>query len=85
MFGKTPVLSMIGQNPDATARQILDAIIDGLNRFRRGVQLEDDVTLLVVKIGPLPNAATRPRELKSFGSAQSADSCCHTANVLSQV
>ena len=56
MFGKTPVLNLIRQNRDATARQILDAIIDGLNRFRRGVELEDDVTLLVVKIGPLSNA-----------------------------
>ena len=56
MFGKTPVLNLIRQNRDATARQILDAIIDGLNRFRRGVDLEDDVTLLVVKIGPLSNA-----------------------------
>jgi sigma-B regulation protein RsbU (phosphoserine phosphatase) len=57
MFGKTPVLNLIRQNLEATARQNLDAIIDGLNRFRPGVELEDDVTLLVVRIGPLPNAA----------------------------
>jgi sigma-B regulation protein RsbU (phosphoserine phosphatase) len=52
MFGKTPVLNLIRQHRDGTARQILEAIIEGLNRFRRGVELEDDVTLLVIKIGP---------------------------------
>ncbi len=57
MFGKTPVLNLIRQNREATAREILDAIIDGLDRFRRGVELEDDVTLLVIKIGPLTNDA----------------------------
>ncbi len=57
MFGKTPVLNLIRQNRDATARQILDAIIEGLERFRRGVELEDDVTLLVIKIEPSSNGA----------------------------
>ncbi len=52
MFGKTPVLNLIRQNREATAHEILDAIIEGLDRFRRGVELEDDVTLLVIKIGP---------------------------------
>ncbi len=57
MFGKTPVLNLIRQNRDATAQQIRDAIIEGLDRFRRGVDLEDDVTLLVIKIEPTPNGA----------------------------
>jgi sigma-B regulation protein RsbU (phosphoserine phosphatase) len=61
MFGKTPVLNLIRQNREASAREILDAIIEGLDRFRRGVELEDDVTLLVIKIGPLANDAV-PRE-----------------------
>jgi serine phosphatase RsbU (regulator of sigma subunit) len=51
MFGKSPVLNLIRQHRQATAREIMDAIIEGLNRFRRGVELEDDVTLLVIKIG----------------------------------
>jgi serine phosphatase RsbU (regulator of sigma subunit) len=59
MFGKTPVLNMIRQNRDGSAHQILEAIIEGLDRFRRGVELEDDVTLLVIKIGSsLKDAAT---------------------------
>ncbi len=57
MFGKTPVLNLIRQHRESTAREILDAIIDGLDRFRRGVELEDDVTLLVIKIGPLADDA----------------------------
>ncbi len=57
MFGKTPVLNLIRQNRDATAQQIRDAIIEGLDRFRRGVDLEDDVTLLVIKIEPTPKGA----------------------------
>lgn len=60
MFGKTPVLNLIRQNREASAREILDAIIEGLDRFRRGVELEDDVTLLVIKIGPLANDAVPP-------------------------
>lgn len=54
MFGKSPVLSLIRQHRQNTAREIMEAIIEGLNRFRRGVELEDDVTLLVVKIGAPP-------------------------------
>ncbi|MBL0715608.1 MAG: SpoIIE family protein phosphatase [Desulfosarcina sp.] len=52
MFSKTPVLNLIRRNREGTAHQILEAIIEGLDRFRRGVELEDDVTLLVIKIGP---------------------------------
>ena len=58
MFGKTPVLNLIRQNREGSARQILEAIIEGLDRFRRGVELEDDVTLLVIKIEPSSNGTT---------------------------
>jgi sigma-B regulation protein RsbU (phosphoserine phosphatase) len=58
MFGKTPVLNLIRQNREGSARQILEAIIEGLDRFRRGVELEDDVTILVIKIEPSSNGTT---------------------------
>jgi hypothetical protein len=36
---------------DAEANALLDVIIDSLDHFRDGFKLQDDVTLIVVKIG----------------------------------
>ena len=53
MFGKQPMLDVIRQQRQNSAREILDAVIDALNRFRGNVELEDDVTLLVAKVVPM--------------------------------
>jgi serine phosphatase RsbU (regulator of sigma subunit)/uncharacterized membrane protein affecting hemolysin expression len=50
MYGKEPVLDTIRKNKNGTAEQILEAIIADLNRFRKGLDLQDDVTLIVIKI-----------------------------------
>jgi sigma-B regulation protein RsbU (phosphoserine phosphatase) len=50
LFGKTPIKEIIRQNAAASADEILNAILTALNRFRQGLELEDDVTLVVLKI-----------------------------------
>jgi serine phosphatase RsbU (regulator of sigma subunit) len=54
MFGKDPMHAIIRANHGGSARDILDAVITALDQHRQGLQLQDDVTLLVVKIGPTP-------------------------------
>jgi sigma-B regulation protein RsbU (phosphoserine phosphatase) len=51
MFGKEANCRLIRENADADAEALLDVIIDSLDHFREGFSLQDDVTLIVVKIG----------------------------------
>ena len=51
MFGKEAISRIIRENADVEASALLDAIIDALDHFRDGFNLQDDVTLIVVKIG----------------------------------
>jgi len=50
MFGNEPVYNIIRENASSSANVILDAIFESLNRFVEGTKLEDDITLVVVKI-----------------------------------
>jgi serine phosphatase RsbU (regulator of sigma subunit) len=50
LFGKAPIKEIIRQNAAASADEILNAILTALTRFRQGLEPEDDVTLVVVKI-----------------------------------
>jgi len=50
MYGKEPVLNTIRKNKNGTAEEILEAIIADLNHFRKGLDLQDDITLIVIKI-----------------------------------
>ena len=50
MFGKDPIFEIIRQNSNASANEIMQAVISALNRFRGGLTPEDDVTLMVIKI-----------------------------------
>jgi sigma-B regulation protein RsbU (phosphoserine phosphatase) len=50
MFGKEPVYRIIRENAASSANDILDAIFQSLNRFVEGTKLEDDITLVVIKI-----------------------------------
>ncbi len=49
-FGKEPIKEIIRQNAASSANQILHEILKALSRFRQGLELEDDVTLVVIKI-----------------------------------
>ncbi len=50
MFGKDAIVNVVRQNKYADAKQLLNAVFDDLKRFRREVELEDDITLVVIKI-----------------------------------
>jgi sigma-B regulation protein RsbU (phosphoserine phosphatase) len=49
MFGKEPIYEIIRQNPDLSAKEIVDAIFSELTRFQGDVKQEDDITLVVIK------------------------------------
>jgi sigma-B regulation protein RsbU (phosphoserine phosphatase) len=49
-FGKKALLEIIRQHASASAQQIVSAIISAVNRFRKDVIAEDDVTLVVIKV-----------------------------------
>ncbi len=51
MFGKNPIFEIIRHNAKARVEDIMKAIISALNRFRGDLSPEDDVTLMVIKIG----------------------------------
>ena len=57
MFGKQPLLDVIRERRDRSARNILDAAVEALNRFRGNHELEDDVTLLVAKVVSMDSAS----------------------------
>jgi sigma-B regulation protein RsbU (phosphoserine phosphatase) len=49
-FGKESLLEIIRQHASAGAQEIVSAILSGVNRFRKDVITEDDVTLVVIKV-----------------------------------
>jgi len=50
MFGKEPIYRTVRQYPGLSAKEILAGIFNTLNRFLGDRALEDDVTLVVIKI-----------------------------------
>ena len=50
MFGKEPILHILQKNSSSSANEILETIIDSLNRFQKSAKIEDDITLVVIKI-----------------------------------
>ena len=50
MFGKDRIYQIIRQNASASANEIQNAVLESLERFRKETKLEDDLTLVVIKI-----------------------------------
>ena len=50
MFGKEALLKIIRNNHKASARQIVNIVTDALEQFRGDRALEDDITLVVIKV-----------------------------------
>ncbi|MEJ2726970.1 MAG: PP2C family protein-serine/threonine phosphatase [Deltaproteobacteria bacterium] len=50
MFSKNRIRKIIRRTASKTADDILNAILDSLKRFQKNVKLEDDMTLVVIKI-----------------------------------
>ena len=51
MFGKAPIFEILRLKSKEGAEDIMKAVISALDRFRGDVSPEDDVTLMVIKIG----------------------------------
>jgi len=50
MFGRHRIQRIIHRNASKTANQIQDAVLSALKRFQKNVKLEDDLTLVIIKI-----------------------------------
>ncbi|MEE9495083.1 MAG: SpoIIE family protein phosphatase [Desulfobacterales bacterium] len=50
MFSKDRIHKIIRRNATKTANDIQNAVLDSLKRFQKDVKLEDDMTLVVIKI-----------------------------------
>jgi serine phosphatase RsbU (regulator of sigma subunit) len=50
MFGKEPIFQILQNNSSLRANEILNTILDALNRFQKNAKIEDDITLVVIKI-----------------------------------
>jgi serine phosphatase RsbU (regulator of sigma subunit) len=50
MFGKRPIYDLIRKNSSLSANEILKAILESLKHFQQGAKIEDDITLVVIKI-----------------------------------
>ena len=50
MFGKQPVFHILQEHFSSSANEILETILDALKRFRRSAKIEDDITLVIIKI-----------------------------------
>jgi serine phosphatase RsbU (regulator of sigma subunit) len=53
MFSKNRIRKIIRRNASKTANDILNAVLDSLQRFQKNVKLEDDMTLVVIKISSM--------------------------------
>jgi len=49
MFGKQRIFDAIRQSKDGSARDILESIIGSVDRFREGLEYQDDITLVAIK------------------------------------
>jgi serine phosphatase RsbU (regulator of sigma subunit) len=50
MFGKERIYDIIRKNLSLSANEIINTILASLKRFQQGAQIEDDITLVVIKI-----------------------------------
>jgi len=49
-FGKEPIYDIIRNNSSLSANEIINAMIESLKSFQKGAKIEDDITLVVIKI-----------------------------------
>ena len=50
MFGKEPIYDIIRNNSSSSANEILDTIFNSLKNFHKGSKVEDDLTVVIIKI-----------------------------------
>ena len=50
MFGRNPIIKILNKYPDIDANGILTACLFALEKFRDGMPVEDDVSIVVIKV-----------------------------------
>ena len=50
MFGKESIYTIIKENSNLDAHSILDTILESLAKFQENFKIEDDITLIVIKV-----------------------------------
>ena len=50
LFGKDRIYEIIRKNATLGAEEILDTILASLTHFQKGAKLQDDITLVIIKI-----------------------------------
>jgi len=50
MFGKERIYNIIRKNSSLSADKVINIMIESLKKFQQGAQIEDDITLVVIKI-----------------------------------
>ena len=50
MFGKEPIYDILRKNSSWSANEILEVVLESLNRFQKGAKIEDDITLVIIKV-----------------------------------
>jgi sigma-B regulation protein RsbU (phosphoserine phosphatase) len=50
MFGKERIYHIIRKNSSLSADEIINIMIESLKSFQQGAQIEDDITMVVIKI-----------------------------------
>ena len=50
MFGKEPIYDIIRNNSSSGANEILNAMLESLKSFQKDAKIEDDITLVIIKI-----------------------------------
>jgi sigma-B regulation protein RsbU (phosphoserine phosphatase) len=50
MFGREPIYDIIRNNSSLRANEILNTMIESLKSFQKGAKIEDDITLVIIKI-----------------------------------
>jgi serine phosphatase RsbU (regulator of sigma subunit) len=49
MFGKEPIYALLREHKDKDSIRIVEKILEALHEFQQGADVEDDVTLIVIK------------------------------------
>jgi hypothetical protein len=50
MFGKAPIYDIIRRSAGLSSNEILENIIKDFKSFRNGVEIEDDITMVIIKV-----------------------------------
>jgi serine phosphatase RsbU (regulator of sigma subunit) len=50
MFGKERIYDIIRQNSSSSADEIINIMVESLKSFQQSAQIEDDITMVVIKI-----------------------------------